>query len=105
MEPIKAAEGETVSRMFQSRVQLSGDRIALRYKKLGIWRDVTWKQYNQKVKEVCLALLSLGLKAGSVFRSSERTVRSGSISTWEPCMRKGRPSGYMPPTAGTSAGM
>ncbi len=58
------AEGETVPRMFQSRVQLSGSQVALRFKKLGIWHDVTWNQFNQKVKEVCLALVSMGLKPG-----------------------------------------
>ncbi len=60
----KIAEGETVPQMFQSRVQVSGDQVALRFKKLGIWHDVTWSEYNQKVKEVCLALASLGLKPG-----------------------------------------
>src|SRR4030042_6753140 len=60
----KVAEGETVPRMFQARVQLSGSQVALRFKKLGIWHDVTWNQFNQKVKEVCLALVSMGLKPG-----------------------------------------
>ncbi len=60
----KIAEGATVPQMFQSRVQLTGDQVALRFKELGIWHDVTWDQYNRKVKEVCLALTSLGLKPG-----------------------------------------
>ncbi|MBM4332897.1 MAG: long-chain fatty acid--CoA ligase [Deltaproteobacteria bacterium] len=64
MERGKVAEGKTVPEMFESRVQLSGDKIALRYKKLGIWHDVTWKQYHQKAKAVCLALIALGLKPG-----------------------------------------
>ncbi len=64
MERGKAAEGDTVPQMFQSRVQLSGDRIALCYKKLGIWHDVTWNQYNQMVRKVCLGLVSFGLKPG-----------------------------------------
>ncbi len=64
MGKIIAAEGETVPAMFHSRVQLSQDRVALRYKKLGLWHDVSWRQYHQKVKEVCLALISLGLKPG-----------------------------------------
>jgi len=64
VEKIKIAEGDTVPQIFQSRLQLSGDRFALRYKKLGLWHDVTWNQYNQKVRAVCLGLLSLGLKPG-----------------------------------------
>lgn len=64
MAKTNVAEGETVPQMFHSRVQLSKDQVALRYKKLGLWHDVTWRQYHQKVKEVALALISLGLKPG-----------------------------------------
>ncbi len=58
------AERNPVHQMFQSRVLGSGNLIALRYKKLGIWHDVSWEQYGQRVKKVCLGLLSLGLKPG-----------------------------------------
>ena len=64
MRPVLVAEGKTVPEMFHSRVQLSGDTVALRYKKLGIWHDVSWKEYGQRVREVCMALLALGLKPG-----------------------------------------
>lgn len=64
METERFAPGETVPQMFQSRVELSRDRVALRYKKLGIWHDVTWNQYSQKVREVCLGLVALGLNPG-----------------------------------------
>ncbi|MGB9699317.1 MAG: AMP-dependent synthetase/ligase [Thermodesulfobacteriota bacterium] len=64
MPKTTVAEGETVPQMFHSRVQLSKDQVALRYKKLGLWHDVTWRQYHQKVKEVALALISFGLKPG-----------------------------------------
>lgn len=64
METEKFAQGETVPQMFQSRVELSRNRVALRYKKLGIWHDVTWNQYSQKVREVCLGLVALGLNPG-----------------------------------------
>jgi len=60
----QVAEGETVPRMFQSRVQISKDQVALRYKKLGIWHDVSWGQYDEKVRAVCLGLATLGLKPG-----------------------------------------
>ena len=64
MENIRAAEGETVPRMFQSRVQMSANQVALRYKKLGIWHDVTWEEYRENVRAVCLGLVALGLKPG-----------------------------------------
>jgi long-chain acyl-CoA synthetase len=64
MQTVTVAEGNTVPEMFRSRVQLSGDEVALRYKKLGIWCDVSWKGYAERVKEVSLSLLALGLKPG-----------------------------------------
>jgi long-chain acyl-CoA synthetase len=64
LEKAKIAEGDSVPQMFQDRVKLSGNRVALRYKKRGIWREVTWDEYNQKVRRVCLGLVSLGLKPG-----------------------------------------
>ena len=64
MENIRAAEGETVPRMFQSRVQISANQVALRYKKLGIWHDVTWEEYRENVRAVCLGLVALGLETG-----------------------------------------
>ncbi len=64
MGDANVAEGDTGPRMFQSRVQLSGDKIALRYKELGIWRDITWNQYNRKVREVALGLAALGVEPG-----------------------------------------
>ena len=64
MQPVLVAEGKTVPQMFHSRIQVSGDKVALRYKKLGIWHDVSWREYGQRVREVCMALLALGLKPG-----------------------------------------
>jgi long-chain acyl-CoA synthetase len=64
MQPVLVAEGKTVPEMFHSRIQLSGEAVSLRYKKLGIWHDVSWKEYGQRVREVCMALLALGLKPG-----------------------------------------
>jgi long-subunit acyl-CoA synthetase (AMP-forming) len=43
---------------------LSGNRVSLRYKKLGVWHDVTRNEYNQKVRRICVGLVSLGLKPG-----------------------------------------
>ena len=64
MEKIRVSAGETVPQMFQSRVQISKNQVALRYKKLGIWHDVTWEQYGEMVRAVCLGLVALGLKPG-----------------------------------------
>ena len=41
-----------------------GDRIGLREKDLGIWQEVSWKEYYSHVGRFCLGLKQLGLKRG-----------------------------------------
>ncbi|HET56930.1 MAG TPA: long-chain fatty acid--CoA ligase, partial [Deltaproteobacteria bacterium] len=38
------------------------DRIAMRNKDFGIWRDITWAEYLENVKNVALGLHALGVK-------------------------------------------
>lgn len=40
------------------------NRIAMRKKDYGIWRDITWAQYLENVKHVALGLNALGVKYG-----------------------------------------
>jgi long-chain acyl-CoA synthetase len=56
--------GETLLTYFQKSVKDQSNRVALRYKEYGIWHDVTWGQYGEKVKQVAMGLISLGLKKG-----------------------------------------
>lgn len=59
-------EGDTIPRMLIRTAQLHWDdnKIALRHKRLGIWREYTWKEYFTNVKHFALGLSSLGLKQG-----------------------------------------
>jgi long-chain acyl-CoA synthetase len=40
------------------------DRVALRRKEFGIWRDITWAEYLKNVKYVALGLHALGVQYG-----------------------------------------
>ena len=40
------------------------ERIAMRRKDLGLWRDISWHEYHQKVRQVALGLYDLGVQAG-----------------------------------------
>lgn len=40
------------------------NRTALRWKHLGLWKDVTWSEYLEKVKYTALGLNALGVKKG-----------------------------------------
>jgi long-chain acyl-CoA synthetase len=55
---------DTVPALFWSRVKEWSDRTALREKVYGIWRDITWREYGEKAKQVALGLISLGLEKG-----------------------------------------
>ena len=55
---------DTIPTLFLSRVQKYGDRVALRKKEYGIWKDILWKEYGENVKYVSLGLITLGLKKG-----------------------------------------
>lgn len=54
----------TVPKMFLKRVSLHPDKVALRYKFLGIWRDITWAQYEEQVRHTCMGLVALGVSRG-----------------------------------------
>jgi long-chain acyl-CoA synthetase len=56
--------GGTLGQLFFRQVARQGDRVALREKKLGIWRRVTWREYGERVREVAAGLLAAGLRPG-----------------------------------------
>ncbi|MCA1959508.1 MAG: AMP-binding protein [Desulfomonile sp.] len=57
-------EPVTITDMFVRRVKRHPEKVALRYKHLGIWRDITWREYLNNVRWVALGLTTLGVKAG-----------------------------------------
>lgn len=57
-------EVKTIAEMFLERVAQHPDKVALRYKYLGIWRDVTWAAYLDHVRSITLGLYALGIRPG-----------------------------------------
>ncbi len=55
---------DTVPRVFMNSVNLYGDRVALRHKEFGIWRDISWNDYYKNSRYIAQALISMGLKKG-----------------------------------------
>lgn len=55
---------DTIPKLFWSRVEQWADRVAMREKEYGLWKEITWRHYGQRAKEVALALDSLGLATG-----------------------------------------
>jgi len=59
------ADADTVPRLFWHRVHEWAERTAMREKVLGIWKDITWRQYGEKARQVGLGLVELGLERGN----------------------------------------
>jgi len=55
---------DTLPKAFLDRAQKKPHRVAMRWKDLGIWRDITWSQYLEKTKQVALGLYALGVRKG-----------------------------------------
>lgn len=57
-------EALTLPKLFQNRVRELGKVVALREKKKGLWRPISWDEYYTHVQNFCLGLKHLGLKKG-----------------------------------------
>ena len=67
-------EGETMAAMFWNAVAMRGDKVFMRQKKLGLWREWTWNQTAQAVREIGHGLLALGFDAGDCASIASNTV-------------------------------
>ncbi|NWG01450.1 MAG: AMP-binding protein [Syntrophaceae bacterium] len=54
----------TLPLLFESRVKELGEMVALREKKKGLWRPISWNEYYAHVKNFCLGLKSFNLQKG-----------------------------------------
>lgn len=59
-----AAKGGTLPVMFQDRVKASGDHTCLKYKKNGIYTDISWNELNDLIHKLSFFLMDLGIKKG-----------------------------------------
>jgi len=50
--------------LFFKQVERKGDSIALRHKKYGIWKRISWNEYGQTVREVGAGLIRYGIQSG-----------------------------------------
>ena len=54
----------TIPQLLRWRVQHSPDKVALREKEFGRWRNYTWRQYYDNVRKTALGLDKIGLARG-----------------------------------------
>ena len=59
-----ALSDKTLPLLFKERAENSPERIAFRFKDMGIYKEATWQEYWNEVEEFSLGLIALGLKKG-----------------------------------------
>jgi long-chain acyl-CoA synthetase len=50
--------------LFRRQADRLGPRVGLRFKRHGLWVDVTWSEWRERVEAAALGLLALGLRTG-----------------------------------------
>ena len=54
---------DTLPKLLREKARRLGDRqMAMRVKDRGIWQRYSWKDYYEKVRDLCLGMISLGLQ-------------------------------------------
>lgn len=59
---MKIMARDTVPKLFFQRVERYKERVALRKKELGLWNKITWREYGQRVRQVGMGMVALGLE-------------------------------------------
>ena len=54
----------TLAGAFLDAIERRGDRVALREKKYGLWRSISWRDYGKRVRAVAMGLRALGFRSG-----------------------------------------
>ncbi|MBI3029244.1 MAG: AMP-binding protein [Candidatus Rokubacteria bacterium] len=54
----------TIPQLFRERCARTPEAVAFRVKEFGIYREVTWSEYWERVRQTALGLLELGVEAG-----------------------------------------
>lgn len=57
-------KGKSIPQVLMERVEIDPHGIAFRYKDMGIYKAVRWKEYLEHVENFCFGLLELGLEKG-----------------------------------------
>jgi long-chain acyl-CoA synthetase len=62
----RVAEADTYPKLLRLNARQYGDEIALREKDFGLWRVLTWRDYQARVRDFALGMIELGLGRGDV---------------------------------------
>lgn len=57
---------DTLPKVLEHNARGWPEKVAVREKDYGIWRSITWREYSNRVRDLALGLLDLGIGQGSV---------------------------------------
>ena len=66
--------GDTLTQVFWNGVAARGDKVWLREKAFGLWREWTWKEVGVAVREMAMGLAALGVQPGQTASILSNTV-------------------------------
>ena len=73
--------GETIAACFLLRPSpCVADKVALRQKDFGLWREMTWNEMGKTVREIGMGLVALGLEPGDVASILSNTRQEWTIA-------------------------
>jgi len=60
------ARHDTLPKLLLNNAERCPGEVAMREKEFGIWNEFTWADYRDRVKEIALGLIALGVRRGEV---------------------------------------
>ena len=66
--------GDTLTHVFWNGVAARGDKVWLREKAFGLWREWTWQEVGTAVREIAMGLAALGVQPGQTASILSNTV-------------------------------
>lgn len=55
---------DTIGGMIKARVDKYGDRVMMRHKVAGSWKDITWNEFYDNARNIAYALIKMGVQPG-----------------------------------------
>ena len=62
----RVAQADTYPKLLRLNAHEHGNEIALREKDFGLWRVLTWNDYQRRVHDFALGMIELGIGRGDV---------------------------------------
>jgi long-chain acyl-CoA synthetase len=66
VDDARTSRGRTLPQILRDRARENGDEVAIRSKRLGVWRGRTWAEVNASVRGYALGLAAGGIERGDV---------------------------------------